>query len=247
MSEIQSKAYDDYQAKAKEWQSTYDKYKELYGNEAENKNINEQNRLAGDAKSSLIKGPYHSVDPEAQRQIYNQTSAVQSQIDELNKLNNERTQKIAEKNAGDMAANAAQQQAQAQMKANRNAGVNSAASSLVGSADAANNYSNANQGMKQTLANQNASTQADYLGKLGYANNLQQTASNTQNAQGLLTAGAALTGAGQGALTGLSLSDERFKEAIDSCDDEDLKNKTLSMIKQFEEMTAKLKELKGEE
>lgn len=244
MSDIQSKAYDDYQAKAREWQSTYDKYKELYGNEAEDKNINEQNRLAGDAKNSLIKGPYHSVDPEAQRQIYNQTSAVQSQTDELNKLINQRNAQLADKNASDMAANAAQQQAQAQMKANRNAGVNSAASSLVGTADAANNYSNANQGMKQTLANQNASTQADYLGKLGYANNLQQTASNTQNAQGLLTAGAALTGAGQGALAGLSLSDERFKEAIDSCDDEDLKKKTMLNVAKFERLAKTLQKLK---
>ena len=131
------------------------------------------------------------------------------------------------------------------MKANRNAGVNSAASSLVGTADAANNYSNANQGMKQTLANQNASTQADYLGKLGYANNLQQTASNTQNAQGLLTAGSFLTGAGQGALTGLSLSDERFKQAIDSCEDEDLKRKTTLNVARFERMAKELERLRG--
>jgi hypothetical protein len=57
-----------------------------------------------------------------------------------------------------------------------------------------------------------------------------------------------MTGAGTGALAGLQMfgSDERLKEAIDSCDDEDLKNKTLSMIKQFEEMAAKLQELKKE-
>lgn len=244
MSNAASEAYSDYQTKAKEWQNTYDKYKQLYGNEAESRNITQQNAMADLAMNASNATANKNFDAN---RIKSQTSAVQSQTDDLNKLINQRQTQIAEKNAGDMAANAAQQQAQAQMKANRNAGVNSAASSLVGSADAANNYSNANQGMKQTLANQNASTQADYLGKLGYANNLQQTASNTQNAQGLLTAGAALTGAGQGALTGLSLSDERFKEAIDSCDDEDLKNKTLSMIKQFEEMAAKLKELKGED
>lgn len=241
MSNAASDAYSDYQNKAKEWQSAYDKYKQLFGNEAQERNITQQNAMANSARVSSNSMADKSFDAN---RIKDQTSAVQSQIDDLNKLSNERTQKIAEKNAGDMAANAAQQQAQAQMKANRNAGVNSAASSLVGTADGANNYSNANQGMKQTLANQNASTQADYLGKLGYANNLQQTASNTQNSQGLLTAGAALTGAGQGALTGLSLSDERFKEAIDSCTDEELKNKTLNMVKQFEEIAAKLKELK---
>jgi hypothetical protein len=245
MSNAALDAYSDYQNKAQEWQNVYNRNKELYGNEAQERNITQQNAIANVSRMNSNSMADKSFDAN---RIKEQTSAVQSQIDEMNKQNAQRQAQIAEKNAGDMAANAAQQQAQAQMKANRNAGVNSAASSLVGTADAANNYSNANQGMKQTLANQNASTQADYLGKLGYANNLQQTASNTQNAQGLLTAGATLTGAGQGALAGLQMfgSDERLKEAIDSCDDEDLKNKTLSMIKQFEEMAAKLQELKKE-
>lgn len=242
MSNAAADAYSDYQNKAKEWESAYNKYKQLYGDEAESRNITQQNAMANSARVSSNSMSDKNIDAN---RIKNQTSAVQSQIDELNKLSNERTQKIADKNAGDMAANAAQQQAQAQMKANRNAGVNSAASSLVGSADAANNYSNTNQGMKQTLANQNASTQADYLGKLGYANNLQQTASNTQNAQGLLTAGATLTGAGQGALAGLSLSDERFKQAIDSCDDEDLKKKTMINVARFQRLAKELEKLRG--
>lgn len=104
----------------------------------------------------------------------------------------------------------AQQQAEANKVAGINAGVENAAASNVAnntSDTAANTYANS----LGAMTTQNASTQADYLNKMGQVQSAQQKAQNLQNSAAYNTLGGALQGASQGASIGAGISDERMK------------------------------------
>lgn len=119
------------------------------------------------------------------------------------------TAKQAELAAGDLAETEAQQNATTSAIQAQNAGLNKERAGMMGEANLANR-SNANN----ALAGIAASTQADYLNKIGQANALQQQAENMQKGAALNTAGATVSGAAQGLSNGVSMfgtSDENEK------------------------------------
>ena len=141
------------------------------------------------------------------------------------------------------AAISAAQQNLANSTSARNAGVSRAGSGLVGNSGA-NMASNQASILGANQANQ-ASTQADWLATQGYTKALEQQQENANKGKWWNAAGAALTGAGTGAMLGASLSDETEKQAPQSCSckepsDDDLIN---SMGKIFD-LYKQLKELK---
>ena len=80
--------------------------------------------------------------------------------------------------------------------------------------------------MNNTIASQHASTQADYLNKMGQVNGMNQNANNLAKGSALNTIGATLQGASTGLSIGNSLfgtSDENEKQPVDH----------LSLIKEF--------------
>lgn len=135
------------------------------------------------------------------------------------------------------AAISAAQQNLANSTSARNAGVSRAGSGLVGNSGA-NMASNQAAILGANQANQ-ASTQADWLATQGYTKALEQQQENANKGKWWNAAGAALTGAGTGAMLGASLSDETEKQAPEPSDD-DLIN---SMDKVFD-LYKQLKELK---
>lgn len=117
--------------------------------------------------------------------------------------------KATELAAGELAETEAQQNATTSAIQAQNAGLNKERAGMMGEANLANR-SNANN----ALAGIAASTQADYLNKIGQANALQQQAENMQKGAALNTAGATVSGAAQGLATGASMfgtSDENEK------------------------------------
>ena len=121
----------------------------------------------------------------------------------------------------------------------QNAGVNRSRAGLLGSntaaADAGTTYNNA----YTALRNQSASTQADYLQKMGQSTALQNQAENMEKGLGYATVAGGLQGAGSGAAMGATISDERMKENPDEFDD-----KLNEAVQQFKQLYKELKELK---
>ncbi len=162
------------------------------------------------------------------------------------------TAKQTELTAGDLAETEAQQNATTSAIQAQNAGLNKERAGMMGEANLANR-SNANN----ALAGIAASTQADYLNKIGQANALQQQAENMQKGAALNTAGATVSGAAQGLATGASMfgtSDENEKTG---CSDLDFiknyygnkKNMTSQILEQAQkmfELKAQLDKLKEE-
>jgi len=160
------------------------------------------------------------------------------------------TAKQAKLAAGELAETEAQQNATTSAIQAQNAGLNKERAGMMGEANLANR-SNANN----ALAGIAASTQADYLNKIGQANALQQQAENMQKGAALNTAGATVSGAAQGLSTGASLfgtSDENEKT---SCSDLDfIKNyysnkaehQKKDMTSQILEQAQKMFELKAQ-
>lgn len=90
-------------------------------------------------------------------------------------------------------------------KAGINAGMGKARAGLLGDATSNTNASNVyNNAYSASIQNQ-GSTQADYLQKMGQVAGLDCQAKNMQSGAALNTAGAALQGAGQGASLGASI------------------------------------------
>lgn len=126
------------------------------------------------------------------------------------------TAKQTELAAGELAETEAQQNATTSAIQAQNAGLNKERAGMMGEANLANR-SNANN----ALAGIAASTQADYLNKIGQANALQQQAENMQKGAALNTAGATVSGAAQGLATGASMfgtSDENEKTGCSDLD-----------------------------
>lgn len=126
------------------------------------------------------------------------------------------TAQATELAAGELAETEAQQNATTSAIQAQNAGLNKERAGMMGEANLANR-SNANN----ALAGIAASTQADYLNKIGQANALQQQADNMQKGAALNTAGATVSGAAQGLSTGASMfgaSDENEKTGCSDLD-----------------------------
>lgn len=88
-----------------------------------------------------------------------------------------------------------------------------------------------------SVANSKASTQADYLNKMGYANSLAQQASNIKKGSGLNVASGVLQGMGAGASAGAGFSDENLKENVNE-------NDVISHIGKLVDMMTEVEQLK---
>lgn len=155
------------------------------------------------------------------------------------------TAKQTELTAGELAETEAQQNATTSAIQAQNSGLNKERAGMMGEANLANR-SNANNALSGIAA----STQADYLNKIGQANALQQQADNLEKGAALNTAGATVSGAAQGLSTGASMfgtSDENEKTG---CSDLDfIKNyysKKKDMTPQILEQAQKMFELKAQ-
>lgn len=91
-------------------------------------------------------------------------------------------------------------------KAGINAGMGKARAGLLGDATSNTNASNVYNNAYSTSIQNQGSTQADYLQKMGQATSAECQAKNMQNGAILNTIGGAMQGAGQGASLGASLS-----------------------------------------
>ncbi len=86
---------------------------------------------------------------------------------------------------------------------------------------------------------QSTSTQADYLKKMAQADALDQQAANMKSGAGLTAIGGGIQGAASGAMAGAMISDEDLKEPID------FDQQLYDAIKQFKELYAKVKAMRG--
>lgn len=91
-------------------------------------------------------------------------------------------------------------------KAGINAGMGKARAGLLGDATSNTNTSNVYNNAYSTSIQNQGSTQADYLQKMGQATSAECQANNMQKGAILNTIGGAMQGAGQGASLGASLS-----------------------------------------
>lgn len=154
------------------------------------------------------------------------------------------TAKQTELTAGELAETEAQQNATTSAIQAQNAGLNKERAGMMGEANLANR-SNANN----ALAGIAASTQADYLNKIGQANALQQQADNMQKGAALNTAGATVSGAAQGLANGASMfgtSDENEKCSPDLDFIKNYYSQKKDMTPQILEQAQKMFELKAQ-
>lgn len=121
----------------------------------------------------------------------------------------------------------------------REAGTNASRSGMMAGVN--NQAAGLLNGLYQTGAAQNASTQADYRDKMAQADIMDTKAENMAKGAKIMPWAAALQGAGQGAQLGMTFgSDENIKEADDGIDD----NKLNEAITQFRALYKQLQELK---
>lgn len=150
--------------------------------------------------------------------------------DELNAFNNNLTEALkknyAERDSQSLAMSQKSAEIAAQALKNRSLGLSRSAAADVG--NQTNNYSETQNALQQGLANQFASTQADYLEKQGYVDALQQQAGNLQKGKGLAVTSAVLQG----------MSDENEKVAPDD-------DTLLKQVDDYKKLYAKLQQLKG--
>lgn len=133
-------------------------------------------------------------------------------------------------------------QAQANKQANITAGINRSQAGMLGSAKAAQNTADTSNNIYQSNATNAASTQADYLEKMGQAKAMDVTADAKANSATMATIASGLQGAGTGAAVGAALaaSDENCKEAPEFD-----RNKLIEECKKMMDLYRQLKELKG--
>lgn len=142
-------------------------------------------------------------------------------------------------------------QAQANRQANITAGINRSQAGLLGSAKAAQNTVNTANNIYQSNAANAASTQADYLEKMGQSKAMDVTADAKSNSANLVGLSAGLQGFGAGAGVGAALagagttntSDENCKESPNE-DDFDM-NKLIEECRKMKELYVRLQNLKG--
>lgn len=99
----------------------------------------------------------------------------------------------------------------------------------------ANNVSN----IASANSSQAASTQADYLKKMAQADALDQQAKNMKSGAAMTAIGGGIQGAASGGITGAIVSDEDLKEPID------FDQQLYDAIRQFKELYAKVKAMRG--
>lgn len=134
----------------------------------------------------------------------------------------------------------AQQAASTSAVQAQNAGINKARAGMSGT-DVSTNRSNINN----ALAGQAASTQQDYLNKMGQANAMNQQANNMQTGALLNTISGMITGAGSGAQAGNAMfgtSDENEKAPVE----EPSKDEILEAAQRLMDLYKQLQELKKE-
>ena len=183
-----------------------------------------------------------------------QRTALQGQLDALNK---QRADYIANNinnpnvSASTTQANQALKSAaleesgtaQANKAANISAGINRSMAGMLGSQNASNNTANTANAMYAGNRSGAASTQSDYLEKMGQAKALDTQAGALSKSAGMAGLAAGLQGAGSGAAVGAALastSDENCKEAPKEVSTE----KLLNMASQFMDLYKELRELK---
>lgn len=152
--------------------------------------IDKYNRRKNGEKSTTLGGQlaYQLTHPE--EQVDN--TEKEAEISESQQAQNARVANAAQE---DVAKRAAYLNA-------RQTGANKATASAVGGIQSEDNTANYSSAMKNAATG----TQADYLEKMGYANALQQEASNKKAGAFLNSLGGFFQGAGTGAAVGLSLS-----------------------------------------
>lgn len=91
---------------------------------------------------------------------------------------------------------------------NKNQGYTGAEAAYMADLNVAENQANTEQGIRNAVNNIDAQSQAEYLNKLGYRDQLNLTAANLQKGKDYQIVNAVLSG----------LSDERFKKIYDSAD-----------------------------
>lgn len=124
----------------------------------------------------------------------------------------------------------------------REAGTNASRSGMMAGVN--NQAAGLLNGLYQTGAAQNASTQADYRDKMAQADVMDTKAGNMAKGAKIMPWASALQGAGQGAQLGMMFtSDENAKEADDGIDDKQLNE----AITQFKSLYKQLQELKGKQ
>ena len=206
---------DRYNKEFESYQRDFDEYKRLGGEDIDQYDVGEmftdENR--------------HTSWGVETKKIEDKHKLLTGRLDELRNVGS-----IARNEAERLAGMSSSQESENRALAARNTGLSkSRASALSSNTSYTNQYADSLQGMK----NQQVQTQADWLEKMGYANGLQQTASNMKTGAGMQIANAALGGMGAGAqlfvnaFTGRPPSDENVKEPIEPNRDGKLPKSTL--------------------
>lgn len=96
-----------------------------------------------------------------------------------------------------------------------NTGLSKSQAGMLGEV-ASSNTNTDTAGIAQNYANNKVATQNDYLSRMGQLQNLQNQFKNATNSAKFNVLSGTLSGAAQGASTGLALSDENMKEPVNS-------------------------------
>lgn len=172
--------------------------------------------------------------------------AILQAVNNANAKPAEIKQTQADADSGNAASTAAEQQfqqARASEKAARNAGLGNSRAASVGSGTSANTYANALNSARGTMSSQSASTQADYMEKLGQGLALKNQADNLSNSAKYAGISGALQGGAAGLSMGATISDENAKQSTDPIDDDEL-NKAIEEFKMLKERLDELKRSK---
>lgn len=94
-----------------------------------------------------------------------------------------------------------------------NSGLSKSQAGMLGEV-ASSNTNTDTAGIAQNYANNKVATQNDYLSRMGQLQNLQNKFKNATNSAKFNVLSGTLSGAAQGASTGLALSDENMKESV---------------------------------
>jgi len=232
-----------------------------YTQRALTSNQREQNDIYQDTGTGGLSSTYGWFDEngsrvkdsvvEAQKQKTQQRAEAQANLDALNK---QRADFIASQGKADISQNQVQGNqalksaaisesgtADANKTASISGGINRSLSGIMGSQNASKQTANVANPMYSANSSNAASTQADYLEKMGQAKALDTQAGALNKSAGLASLASGIQGFGSGASVGAALatSDENCKEKPE-VSTEDL----LEKVSQFMELYNKLQKLK---
>lgn len=188
--------------------------------------------------------------------LQNQLNALNAQRDNYIKNNvNSSNVSAATTNANQALKSAALEEsgtAQANKTANISAGINRSMAGMLGAQNASNNTANTANAMYSGNRSGAASTQADYLEKMGQSKALDTQAGALSKSAGMAGLAAGLQGLGSGASVGAALatSDENCKTSLDDKKEVSKEVSTeelLGMAQQFMDLYKKLSELKAKQ